>query len=151
MRIFYENLVTPIENVYDSQNTLENILFIEDILKDISKDTYIQYKTKLENNINHSNSNITINGTIKCKNHLYFINNYKSTFFDYIDLLNSQENLIKVSVMNSNISLGDPYVITIHVNDVLVETLEYDDTYSLYNRKDINIHSTKLGVYITVT
>jgi len=113
MRIFYENLATSIENVYDAQTTVENVLFLEDIVKNPKKDLYIQYKNKTNESIPYTLSNIVINGVIKCKNHLYFINYYKSTYNDYAELLNTSDNKILIKVENSNISSGDPYKISI--------------------------------------
>ena len=151
MRIFYENLATSIENVYDAQTTVENVLFLEDIVKNPKKDLYIQYKNKTNESIPYTLSNIVINGVIKCKNHLYFINYYKSTYNDYAELLNTSDNKILIKVENSNISSGDPYKISIQLNSTKIEELEYTDTYTLYNRKQVQLDSVKLGTTIVLT
>lgn len=151
MRIFYENLVSSIENTYDGQNTMENVLFLEDIIKEPKKDLYAQYKAISNKNIAYEYGNISINGTIKCKNHLYFINYYKSTYTNFIELLNTEDNVVEVKIENSNVSSGDPYKISIQLNYTKIEELEYSDVYTLYNRKQIQLNSTVLGTTIILT
>jgi len=150
MRVYYEKLINPIEQTYENKSTVENVLFLEDIVKDISKDIYVQYKSVDSNTINYEYGNLEIEGVIKTKNHIYFMNWHKGTYYNYGTFDNLKENTIKVMVANSNLTNGD-YAINVYVNDVLVEEHTFTDLYSLYNRKFITIDSVILGTQLTIT
>jgi hypothetical protein len=151
MRIFYENLIESVENYYINKSTFENVLYLEDIIKNITRDIYVQYKKKSIANISYESSNIDITGIIKCRNHLYYINYYKSTYNNFIALENNKINTIKIKITNVDISGSIPYKIELYLNNSLIEQLEYDDDYNLYNNKIIQIYSNKIGNYINIT
>jgi hypothetical protein len=46
MKIFYENLVGTVENVYLDKSTLENVFYLEDMINIVTTDIYVQYKKK---------------------------------------------------------------------------------------------------------
>ncbi len=150
MRVYYEKLINPIEQTYENKSTVENVLFLEDIVKDVSKDIYVQYKSVDSNTINYEYGNLEIEGVVKIKNHIYFMNWHKGTYYNYGTFDNLKENTIKVMVANSNLTNGD-YAINVYVNDVLVEEHPFTDLYSLYNRKFITIDSVILGTQLTIT
>ena len=64
--------------------------------------------------------------------------------------MNNKVNTIKVKITNVDISGPDPYKIELYLNDSLIEQLEYDDEYNLYNNKIIQIYSDKIGDYINI-
>jgi hypothetical protein len=151
MKIFYENLVGTVENVYLDKSTLENVFYLEDMINIVTTDIYVQYKKIMASYITYEYSNININGIIKVRNHLYFINNYRSTYNNFTSLNTNEDNSIKVIIKNNIVSLNTPYEIEIHVNGTLAETLKYADLYSLYNNKTIQLDSEVLGTTITLT
>jgi hypothetical protein len=73
MRVYYEKLIDPIEQVYNGKSTVENVLFLEDIIKDINRDIYIQYKSIKSKSISYEFGNIEIEDSIKVQNHAYFL------------------------------------------------------------------------------
>jgi hypothetical protein len=151
MKIFYENLAGTVENVYLDKSTLENVFYLEDIINNITTDIYVQYKKEVASYTTYEYSDININGIIKVRNHLYFINNYRSTYNDFVSLENNKDNFVKIIIKNSIVDINTPYEVEIHVNDKLVETLKYSDLYSLYNNKSIQIDSKVLGTTLTFT
>jgi hypothetical protein len=151
MRIFYEKLAESVENYYDNKSTIENVLYLEDIIDNISRDIYVQYKNRREVVLSYQSSSIDIDGVIKCRNNLYFINYYRDKYSDFIVLENGAETKIKVKVINSNISGAGVYTIGIYVNDELLEQLQYTDKYKLNNNKIVQLYSTILGAYLNIT
>jgi hypothetical protein len=111
MRIFYENLIESVENYYINKSTFENVLYLEDIIKNTTKDIYVQYQKKSKVNISYESSSIDITGIIKCRNHLHFINYYKSTYNNFTALENNKINTIKIKITNVDISGPEPYKI----------------------------------------
>lgn len=151
MRVFYENLIESVENYYYNKSTFENVLHLEDIIKNTSTEIYVQYKYKSGTDISYTSSNIEIQGIVKCRNHLFFINNYKSLYNNFTALDNNTENKIKIKIINVDISGNDPYKIAIYNNNILIEEIEYDDEYKLYNNKSVQLYSDTLGSYINIT
>ena len=151
MRIFYENLIESVENYYNNKSTFENVLHLEDIVKNITTELYVQYKYKSASDISYLQSNIEISGIVKCRNHLFFINNYRTVYNNFISLENNTENKIRIKIVNADISGSNPYKIAIYNNNNLVEELEYDDEYKLYNNKNIQLYSESMGTYINIT
>lgn len=151
MRVFYENLIESVESYYNNKSTFENVLHLEDIVKNITTDIYVQYKYKSIVNISYSLSSIDISGTIKCRNNLYFINHYRSVYNNFVTLENNKENKIKIKVLNVDISGSELYKIGVYNNDTLIEEIEYDDNYKLYNNKSVQLYSDIMGVYLNIT
>jgi len=151
MRIFYENLIESVENYYYNKSTFENVLHLEDIIKNTSTDIYVQYKYKSFSDISYSLSNIEISGIAKCRNHLFFINNYRTVYNNFISLDNNTENKIKIKIINVDISGDDLYKIAVYNNNNLVEEIEYDDNVKLYNDKTVQLYSESIGVNINIT
>jgi hypothetical protein len=108
MRVFYENLVNPVENFYSGVSTTENIIYLEDIIKTTTTDIYVQNKTKTASSINYNQSSIDINGIIKVRNHLYFINNYRNTYNNYLPFETNRDNVIKVIVTGVEVDNDNP-------------------------------------------
>jgi hypothetical protein len=150
MRVYYEKLIDPIEQVYNGRSTVENVLFLEDIIKDINRDIYVQYKKVSTKSIAYDLGNIEIEDVVKVQNHAYFLYWHKDSYYKYISLDNYRENIIRVTVVNSNLTQGD-YTVNISVNGTVIETHTFLDLYSLYNRKFIKIDSDKLGTSLTLT
>lgn len=150
MRIYYERLINPVENVYLDKNTVENVLYLEDIVRNPSRDIFVQYKKETENTVSYSEGNITLEGVVKQKNHLYFVNYYISSYNDYQTFNNNSDNSVKIQIVNSNIGGGTPYKVDVYFNDSSVERIEYSDTYTLNNRSYIQLESETLGTTITV-
>jgi len=151
MRVFYENLITAVENSYNDKSTLENVLYLEDIIKNTTTDIYVQYKKKTNRNINYNLSSIDIGGIIKIRNHLYFINNNRSTYNNYITFETTKDNIIKIVIRNPHITNVNPYVVEIYLNETLIETISYEDEYSANNQKVIQLDSTTLGTILNIT
>jgi hypothetical protein len=150
MRVYYEKLINPIEQTYSGKNTVENVLFLEDIIKDTSRDIYVQSKYTRAKSISYEFGNIELEGVVKVQNHQFFMYWHKDKYQKYITLENYKENVIKIQIINSNVDNGD-YEIGIWLNGTQIETHTIDDLYSLYNRKFIKVYSTKLGTTITLT
>lgn len=151
MRVFYENLIGTVENFYGDKSTMENFLYLEDIINTITTDIYVQYKSKIANTIVYQGSSIDLMGIVKIRNHLYFINYYRSTYNNFNSFETNKDNYIKIRIKNVNMTTGNPYEIEILLNDVLIETLINDDQYIVNNKKTIQFQSTILGTSINVT
>lgn len=151
MKIFYESLTNPVENYYNNRSTVENIYYLEDIISTISTDLYVQYKRKTTINLSYASSSVDIDGAIKCKNNLYFINNYKSTYSSYVTLDNNTDNKLKVLIVNSDISGSNIYTVRLYLNGTQIQELQYTDKDSLYNDKIVTLYSSVLGTYINIT
>jgi hypothetical protein len=151
MRIFYENLIESVESYYYNKSTFENVLHLEDIVKNTTKDIYVQYKNKSTTTISYGLSDIEATGILKCRNHLFFINHYRTMYNNFVSLENNIENKIKIKIVNANIASGDPYKIAIYNNGNLVEEIEYADEYRLYNDKSVQLYSESLGTNINIT
>lgn len=151
MKIFYESLTSPVENYYNNKSTVENIYYLEDIISTVSTDLYVQHKKKTTVNLSYSSSSVDIDGAIKCKNNLYFINNYKSTYSSYITLDNNTDNKLKILIVNSDISGSNIYTVRLYLNGTQIQELQYTDKDSLYNDKIVTLYSSVLGTYINIT
>ena len=147
MKIYYEKLITPVEQSYENNSTVENLIFLEDIIKKVSKDIYVQFKTLDSKQMNYLESNIILHGIIKTSNHSFFLNDSNSN--NFITLSSLVDNFITIKIINSNLNLGT-YKIHILLNDVFIEEHLITDLYSLYNRKFIKINSIKLGTSFTI-
>lgn len=151
MRVFYENLVTPVENLYSSKSTLENVMYLEDIVSNVSTDIYVQYKSKTANTVTYASGSIDLSGLVKIRNHLYFINYYRTSYNNFIAFETNKDNVIKIELINANMTEGDPYTVDLYLNNVLIETLSTTDQYSVNNKKVLQLPSTKLGTTINIT
>lgn len=150
MRVYYEKLIEPIEQSYEKTNTVENVLFMEDIIKDVSKDICVQYKKKNVRDISYEYADLEIAGVIKVSNHVYYMQQHKGEVYNYISMENLKENTFKIGIINSNLNDGD-YKVGIYLNGTLIEEIVFTDLYSLYNRKYIKLTSEKLGTSLTIT
>jgi hypothetical protein len=150
MRVHYEKLINPIEQTYTDKSTVENVMFMEDIIQTTNRDIYVQYKKQKQADISYELSAISIDGVIKCKNHPYFINYHQSSYYVYEALDNLVINTVMVKIVNSDLNKGD-YTFQIYLNNNMIEEHKYTDQYSLYNRKYIKKYSPKLGTNITIT
>jgi hypothetical protein len=150
MRVHYEKLINPIEQTYTDKSTVENVMFMEDIIQTTNRDIYVQYKKQKQADISYELSAISIDGVIKCKNRPYFINYHQSSYYVYEALDNLVINTVMVKIVNSDLNKGD-YTFQIYLNNNMIEEHKYTDQYSLYNRKYIKKYSPKLGTNITIT
>ena len=149
MRVYYEKTISPIEQTYEEISTIENIIFLEDIIRNISNDICVQYKHVEEKEINYAQSNIILHGIIKTQNHLYFMKNHGAIAYNYVKFDPLKENFITIKMINSNLDAGN-YTIHVYLNDVFIEEHIVTDLYSLYNRKYIKLNSEKLGTSFTI-